>query len=163
MRKYEMMSGHELFAPARKGLTAEEKQRMNTELLPERDNVKVYKDAFDLLVFVYRTTVGMNREYRFTLAEQMKRVLHLLLTSVYEAKKNTPRCTLIIDALHWTYEAKVLYRTMDELHLLKDWQCVVYVRQLSVISKQLTAWHRYERRKEQNGHSDAPDGDALAG
>ena len=41
------------------------------------------------------------------------------------------------------YEAKVLYRVMDELSLLKDWQCAVYIRQLATISKQLTAWHRY--------------------
>ena len=129
-------------------LTKEEKEKLNLELLPERDHVQVYKDSFDLLVFVYRTTASMSREYRYTLAEEMKHSLQQLLTAIYEAKKTTPRTALIMEAMHWTYEAKVLYRTMDELHLLKDWQCAVYILQLASISKQLTAWHRYETRKE---------------
>lgn len=139
-------------------MTLEEKQRLNTELLPERDNVQVYKDTFDLLVFVYRTTNGMNREYRYTLAEEMKRVLQNLLAVIYEAKKTSPRAALLAEALHWVYEAKVLYRTMDELRLLKDWYCVTYIHLLATISKQLTAWHRYEKRKEEKEIRDAPSG-----
>lgn len=126
----------------------DEKARLNLQLLPERDNVQVYKDTFDLLVFVYRTTTAMNRDYRYTLAEGMKRTLQQLLTSIYEAKKTTPKTALLIEALHWVYEAKVLYRVMDELSLLKGWQCAVYIQQLSTISKQLVAWHRYESKKE---------------
>lgn len=128
-------------------MTAEEKAQLNLQLLPDRDNVQVYKDTFDLLVFVYRTTTTMNRDYRYTLAEEMKRALQSLLASIYEAKKTTPRAALIMEALHWTYEAKVLYRVMDELRLLKDSECACYIQQLSTISKQLTAWHRYESRK----------------
>ncbi len=139
-------------------MSPEEKSRLNLELLPERDNVQVYKDTFDLLVFVYRSTTTMNRDYRYTLAEEMKRTLQQLLTCIYEAKKTTPKTALIMEAMHWVYEAKVLYRVMDELSLLKDWQCVVYIHQLATISKQLVAWHRYEMRKENgdNQKKDAP-------
>jgi len=129
-------------------MTADEKARLNQELLPERDNVQVYKDTFDLLVFVYRTTTTMNRDYRYTLAEEMKRTLQHLLAAIYEAKKTTPRAPLLIEALHWVYETKVLYRTMDELGLLRSWQSATYIQQLATISKQLTAWHRYESRKQ---------------
>ena len=136
------------FETPRRRLAPADKQLLNTELLPERDNVRVYKDAFDLLLFVYRTTVTMRREYRFTLAEEMKRTLQQLLTSIYEAKKTAPRPPFISEALHSCYEAKVLYRVMDELHLLKDWQCVTYIKQLSSISKQLTNWFKFEKKKE---------------
>lgn len=131
----------------------DEKQRQNRELLPERDNVQVYKDTFDLLLFVYQTSARMNREYRYTLAEDMKHTLQHLLATIYEAKKSSDKTALLKDALHYVYEAKVLYRVMDELHLLKDWHCVTYIRQLATISKQLSAWQRYEKRKEKN---DAP-------
>ena len=110
----------DLFEKPSRRLAEEDKRQMNLELLPERDNVRVYKDAFDLLLFVYRTTATMRREYRFTLAEEMKRALQQLLTSIYEAKKTTPRAALLSDALHWVYEAKVLYRVMDELKLQLD-------------------------------------------
>ncbi len=133
---------------AHRRLSADEKAKLNTELLPERDNVQVYKDGFDLLLFVYRTTPEMKREYRFTLAEEMKVAVQSMLTAIYEAKKTTPRSALLVEALHWVYEAKVLYRVMDELHLLKEWQCAAYIHQLSTISKQLTAWQKYERKKE---------------
>ena len=36
------------------------------------ENLPVYKSTFDLLVQVYRITGNMQREYRFTLAEQLK-------------------------------------------------------------------------------------------
>lgn len=140
-------------------LSDEEKRQLNSELLPVLDNVQVYKDTFDLLVFVYRTSAGLNREYRFTLGEEMKKTLQQLLTAIYEAKKRPPpRSLLIEEAMHWCYEAKVLYRTMDELGLLKSSKCAIYIHSLATISKQLTAWHRYEVRRENDKreNKDAP-------
>lgn len=135
-------------------LTDEDKQHLNKELLPVMDNVQVYKDTFDLLVFVYRSMSALNREYRFTLGEEMKRTLQSLLTSIYEAKKHPePRSPLLVEALHWVYEAKVLYRVMDELGLLKSSKCAFYIHYLATISKQLTAWYKYEARKEKD-HQD---------
>ena len=134
-------------------LSDEEKHQYNKELLPVLDNVQVYKDTFDLLVFVYRTSTVMNREYRFTLAEEMKRTLQQLLTSIYEARRHQPpRTRWLEEAMHWCYEAKVLYRTMDELNLLKNSRCAVYIRYLATISKQLTAWHKYELKRDKDSH-----------
>ncbi|MBQ3361232.1 MAG: four helix bundle protein [Prevotella sp.] len=139
-------------------LTPEQKAKLNVELLPERDNVQVYKDGFDLLLLVYRSTIGLKRDYRYTLGEEMKLTVQHLLASIYEAKKTTPRAALLSDALHWVYEAKVLYRVMDELKLLRDWQCSAYIHYLATISKQLTAWHKYERRKENEKKTTPADG-----
>jgi len=139
-------------------LSAEEKAKLNLELLPERDNVQVYKDGFDLLLLVYRTTPGLNRDYRYTLAEEMKLAVQRMLAGIYEAKKTTPRAALIMEAMHWLYEAKVSYRVMDELRLLKDWQCAAFIKLLATVSKQLTAWHRYERNKEQKNNNPSPGG-----
>lgn len=135
-------------------ITDAEKRQLNNELLPVMQNVQVYKDTFDLLVFVYRTVTGMNREYRFTLGEEMKRTLQQLLTSIYEARKQQPpRSARLEESLHWCYEAKVLYRVMDELGLLKNTRCSVYIRYLASISKQLNAWYKYEQKNEKK---DAP-------
>ena len=86
-------------------LTPEQKAKLNVELLPERDNVQVYKDGFDLLLIVYRTTTGLSRAYRYTLGEEMKLIVQHMLAAIYEAKKTTPRAALLADALHWVYEA----------------------------------------------------------
>ena len=135
-------------------MTAEEREQQRQQLLPERTDVPVYKEAFDLLVFVYRTTVGMHRDYRFTLGEEMKRCLGELLTSIYEAKKNSDAAPCLGRALHHCYQAKVLFRVMSELRLLRGWHEAYYIVKLSAISKQLTAWHRYEKRKtKQDAHS----------
>ena len=125
------------------------------DLLPEYEQVQVYKDAFDLLVFVYRTTHRLRREQRFTLGEEMKRVLSDMLTCIYEARKAPRERVLIIEeAMHYCYKAKVLFRVMLELRLLKDWHVAFYVSHLSSVSKQLSAWHRYERRKTQQQSKD---------
>lgn len=145
----------------RRRMLPEEKEALNRELLPVYEQVAVYKEAFDLLVFVYRMTPGMRRDYRFTLGEEMKLTLQDMMEHIYEANKTRPKSDLIYAALSSSYRAKVLYRMMDELSLLRDWQCVEYIRRLASISKQLTAWYNYEKRKEQQKEkTTAPTGGA---
>ena len=140
-------------------LTKEEKEQQNSELLPVLNNVQVYKDTFDLLVFVYRISLGLHREYRFTLGEEMKHALQNLLTAIYDAKRQQPpRSRALEQALHWCYEAKVLYRTMDELSLLKNSSCTVFISYLASISKQLTAWYKYELKRENGNKSTSSTG-----
>lgn len=135
-------------------LTPEEREEQIQLLLPERKDVPVYKDTFDLLVFVYRTAVGMSRDHRFTLAEDMKRTLSELLTNIYGAKKSSDPLAHLERALHYSYHAKVLFRVMSELRLLKGWHESYYIIKLSSVSKQLSAWYRYEKRKtKQDAHS----------
>lgn len=139
-------------------MSDEKKQQLNKELLPVLDNVQVYKDTFDLLVYVYRMSPEMNRDYRYTLGEEMKKALQQLLTAIYEAKKHLPpRSVLLEEAMHWCYEAKILYRIMDELNLLKSSKCAMYIHSLSSISKQLVAWHKYEVKKEKDNENELKD------
>lgn len=135
---------------------AEEVKDELSALLPEREQVQVYKDAFDLLLHVYRTTVSMNRIYRYTLAEDMKRMLTDMLTAIYEAKKDSAgRLKHIEQAQHCCYHSKVLFRLMLELRQVRLRQASVYIAKLASISKQLAAWQRYERRRSKQNENEA--------
>ena len=133
---------------ARIRLTEEEKERLNPELLPIYDQVPVYKAAFDLLVFIYRSTEHMRHDYRNTLVEDMKYSVKDLLRRIYRAHKMTPRAPLIADAMESCLDAKIDYRVMDKLCLLRDWHYPEYIGGLSSISKQLMAWYHHEEKKE---------------
>jgi hypothetical protein len=129
-------------------MTIEEKQQLNSELLPIYEQVPVYKEAADLLIFTYGLSERFRRAHRYSLGEDMRFVLHDLLDSIYDAHVMTPRSPMILKALRLCNSAKLLYRAMDAQNLLRDWQCAEYIAHLGSTSKQLTAWYKYERKKE---------------
>jgi hypothetical protein len=55
------------------------------------DHLPVYKVCFDLLVLLYQMGGNMQRDYRFTLGELMKKELIALLLNVYKANSSVAR------------------------------------------------------------------------
>ena len=110
---------------------------MNDETLP------VYKATFELLLTVYRLTVNMQREYRYTLADELKRALQDLLVIIYRANISTDKLAVIGLAREQVVKVKVLFHLMAELHLYTSKQEARLTIQIGDISKQLSLWERY--------------------
>ena len=49
------------------------------------DNLPVYKACYDLLIKLFRICSKMQRDYRFTLGESMKKELIDLMINIYRA------------------------------------------------------------------------------
>ncbi|MDI9604878.1 MAG: four helix bundle protein [Bacteroidota bacterium] len=113
------------------------------------ENLPVYKVTFDLLLFVYKHTVKMQREYRFTLAEEMKMALQEMLMAIYRANVVKDKAQHISQARQELVRVRVLFRLMRELQQLSPKQTVTIMEQVASISKQLTAWEKFARREKE--------------
>lgn len=111
------------------------------------NQLPVYKATYDLLLYVYQIGKDMQRDYRYTLGETLKKDLITLLTLIYRANSTHQKVIVLLEAREKLVEVKL------ELRLLRD------LRQLSLknyanaslmaesISKQLSAWQKsYEGR-----------------
>ncbi len=113
---------------------------MNYEQLP------VYKDSYRLLTFIYIYTRRINRQYRYTLAEELKKACQEILIHIYEANTSTDKAAHIKEAMRWLVRVRILFRILRDLNQLSEKQITRIIDEIASISKQLTAWHKYALR-----------------
>jgi hypothetical protein len=107
------------------------------------ENLPVYKDAYDLLLKMYRVNVKMPREHRYTLGVRLKDELMETLLCVYRAnsdkdkKEENLRC-----AREHIMVVKIHLRLMHDLQLISWERFAAYAQQTENVSKQITAWHK---------------------
>lgn len=111
------------------------------------ENLPVYKSTFDLLVQVYRITGNMQREYRFTLAEQLKLQLQNLLAFIYQANISDDKLTAIGNCRQQLVKVRILFQVAQELNQFKDKQSAQLSIKVSDISKQLQQWETYFKKQ----------------
>ncbi len=116
---------------------------MNYEQLP------VYKDSYRLLTFIYIYTRRINRQYRYTLAEELKKACQEILIHIYEANTSVDKDKVghIKEAMRWLVRVRILFRILRDLKQLSEKQIVRIVDEIASISKQLTAWHKYALKR----------------
>lgn len=110
------------------------------------ENLPVYKETYDLLLFAYQHTGKMQRQYRFTLAEEMKRSLQELLISIYQANIVRNKGSYISQARLELVRVRVCFRLMRDLHQLSEKQMAFLTEKIASISKQLVAWEKYNNK-----------------
>lgn len=113
------------------------------------ENLPVYKVTFDLLLFVYRNTTRMQREYRYTLAEETKRALQEVLVAIYRANLTAEKLPHIEEARRELVRVRTLFRLMRELKQLSKGQQALVVEGIAEISKQLAAWEKYVKKNKE--------------
>lgn len=113
-------------------------------------NLDVYKECYDLLHLLFTATPNIKREYRFTLAEGVKKDLVELCVIIYRANKNED---LDCRIAHIEEAREMLVRVMIQCRILSDMK-QISIKLFSLISqhnisiqKQLDAWYKYTSAK----------------
>ena len=112
------------------------------------ENLPVYKSTFDLLLQVYRISGNMQREYRFTLAEQLKLQLQKLLVLIYQANIGDDKLRAISACRLQLVEVRILFQLAQELNQFKDKQSAQLSIKVSDISQQLQQWESYFKKQQ---------------
>lgn len=110
------------------------------------ESYPVYKEAMRLLVFMYRQSIRIDRAYRYTLVEELKRAMQRVLEEIYIAAlaESLPdRLLHIEEALHSLQRFQILFRVLRELNQLSNKEMAQYIPRIDAVSKQLTNWMRY--------------------
>lgn len=110
------------------------------------ENLPVYKETLDLLVFIYKITANVDRRYRYTMVEELKKSLQEMLIQIYAANISRSKQTAIAKAKEELVRVRVFIRLMKELKQLSLKQLAFVIEKIASISKQLTAWEKYSLR-----------------
>ena len=78
------------------------------------DNLPVYKKTYDLLLQLFRLGQNMERDYRYTIGENLKKEVIELLMNVYRANCRSERTALIEAAREHTEVLRLLLRLLHD-------------------------------------------------
>ena len=106
------------------------------------DNLPVYKVCYDLILLIFASGRHMQRDYRFTLGETMKKELILLMSNIYRANCRYQKKGLISQARENLELVRLLLRLSMELKQVPLKTFATANEKIENISKQLTAWEK---------------------
>jgi len=106
------------------------------------DNLPVYKVCYDLLIDLFRISGNMQRDYRFTLGESMKKELVDLIVNIYRANCRYEKKELLAKGRENIEIIRLLLRLTNDLKQMSLKEFVTVNEFIESISKQLAAWHK---------------------
>ncbi len=106
------------------------------------DNLPVYKVCYDLILLIFTSGRHMQRDYRFTLGETMKKELIQLMANIYRANCRYQKKELLSRARENLELVRLLLRLSMELKQVPLKTFATANVKIESISKQLTAWEK---------------------
>ena len=110
------------------------------------DNLPVYKATYDLLLQVFRMNRNFQRDYRYTLGENVKNELIALLVCIYQANSTAQKSVHLQKAREHVVVVKLQIRLLMDLKQINLKQYATAAEQIESVSKQLAAWHKSSER-----------------
>ncbi len=111
------------------------------------DNLPVYKATYDLLLQIFRMNRNFQRDYRYTLGENVKNELIALLVCIYYANSTVQKAAYLQKAKEHMVRVKLQVRLLMDLKQISLKQYATAAEQMESVSKQLTAWYKSSEKK----------------
>lgn len=106
-------------------------------------NLPVFKDAYDLLLRVYNVSRTFQRDFRYTIGEDMKNTLMEMLVFLFRANRHREKLGEVALCREHIEQVKIYLRILHDLKQLSLKQYVLLSERAETVSKQLTAWDKY--------------------
>ena len=116
------------------------------------DQLPVYKASYDLLLELYLVSKNMERDYKFTLGENIKNESTALILLIYKANASFDKVALLTQAKEKVEVIRLLLRIYKDLKQLSAPQFVKVSDQLESVSKQINAWHASQNKLKNEQH-----------
>jgi len=106
------------------------------------DNLPVYKQTYDLLLQLYRICQNMERDYKYTIGENLKKELITLIANVYRAncREDREKSFMLQSARENAEVIRLLLRLLQDLKQIGLKEFIAANEKLESVSKQLAAW-----------------------
>ena len=114
------------------------------------DQLPVFKATYDLLLRIFHLCRHWQRDIRHTLGENLKREIMEIEQLVYQANATTDKVPYISQARLEMVNVKLQMRIVYDLKEVSLHQYASLAEQAESISKQLTAWEKAVRKKQQD-------------
>jgi hypothetical protein len=114
-------------------------------------NLPIYKSCYDLLQDLYSLTRHFNREFKYTLGQEMKNSAMQMVLYVFKANSAVNR-EPFLDELSDRFEIlKLQVRLCVDMHLISASQHAKLWEKMEGIGKQLTGWKKANQRRSAGG------------
>lgn len=126
-----------------------EEWKPKTQVMKE-ENLPVFKMVYDLLLRVVHETHKMGKDFRYTLGEELKRLLVRMEVCIYHAnekKDANEKLVYINEALEKMLEVKLYVRILHDSKQLSLKKYALLCEQMVAVEKQLTDWKQYYSHK----------------
>lgn len=101
------------------------------------DNLPVFKDTYDLLLLFINQSKNIQRDFKYTIGQEVKKEIMSLCIDIYEANAAVEKEKFIAEARRKMVVIKLNLRLLHDTHQLS--------------TKQLTLWKRYIRTVKTKG------------
>lgn len=106
------------------------------------DQLPVFKETYDLLLYFYKLNKNFQREYRYSLAENIKKEIISIIIEIYKANAGRDKAIHISSALDYLVSVKIQMRLLKDLKQISISQFSQIVLKEESISKQLNSWRK---------------------
>lgn len=128
-----------------------EEWKPKTQVMKE-ENLPVFKRVYDLLLRIIHEAHKMGRDFRYTLGEDLKRLLVRIEVCIYHAnekKDASEKLANISEALEKMLEVKLYVRILHDSKQLSLKKYALLCEQMVVVEKNLNDWKHYYSLKNQ--------------
>lgn len=110
-------------------------------------DLPVYEDSYQLFLQFVSLSIKMQRDFRYSLGEDIKRLLMSIIVDIYKCNNNSDNRELhIIDAQEKMVEVKIILRLLNDLRQLPDRHFALLMERVVSISRQLKGWENHIRK-----------------
>lgn len=125
-----------------------EEWRPKTQVFKE-ENLPVFKMVYDLLLRLFHETGKMDKDYRYSLGEDLKRNLMRVEVCIYHTnadKETSNKVSYIAEALERMLEVKLAVRILHDSKQLSLKKYALLCEQMVTIEKNLNDWKKYNMK-----------------
>ena len=109
-------------------------------------NLPVFEDTYKLYLSFVNLSRLFQRDFRYTLGEQVQRALMDIMVDIFRANKNHDKADDIAHARERLMEAQVVMRVLNETKQMSVKQFAMMIEMSTKVSKQLANWERASRK-----------------
>ena len=106
------------------------------------DTLPVYKVSYDFLLDLFKFTKNFDREYKYTLGEDLKKETTTLIANIYRANSSQSKKELLQSARENLEVVRLYLRLVKDLKQISLDKFIALNEQIESISKQLSAWQK---------------------
>jgi len=106
------------------------------------NHLPVYKASYDLIINIFKAVKDFNREYKYTLGENIKKESIELVTDIYRANSSFVKKPYIQKAREKIETIRIFFRLTRDLGQVGLKKFVDINENIESVSKQLSAWER---------------------
>ncbi|MFA5086359.1 MAG: four helix bundle protein [Candidatus Paceibacterota bacterium] len=105
-------------------------------------SLAVYKASYDFLILLINLTKNFDREYKYTIGENVKKEAMEMMKNIYRANSSEDKPGLIQAARENIEMIRLDLRVLQDLKQLNLRKFVFLNARVETVSKQLVAWQR---------------------